>query len=316
MCLWPSYYPREFYNKSRKYYYKGYVVMNNLIKNLILTPMNILYHLSPELDLKILFRVKQGYSLNLKEPQTYNEKLQWIKLNDHNKLMPVCCDKYSVRQVVKNLGCEEILNELLWYGFNPEDIPFEKLPEKFVIKVTHGSTFNIICTDKSQLDRVKTIKLCQKWLKAKFLPCYGEWFYGVEPPRIIVEKFIESDDGNQLKDYKIFCFHGKPVYIRIDSDRFTDHRDDVYTTDWYRLPGAHMGHGCSEYQFEKPDCLEKLLTYAGKLSAPFLHARIDFYIVKDKIIFGEITFTNGAGFDRFSSFEFDQEMGQHLDLRR
>lgn len=288
--------------------------MDNRLKSFVLMPLNLLYKLNPELELRALFRLKCGYKLNLKFPATYNEKLQWIKLYDHNELMPKCCDKFTVRQVVKELGCGEILNHLLWEGTEPEDIPFAELPDKFVIKVTHGSTFNIICTDKRGLDQNKTVRRCKKWLKTKFLPCYGEWFYGVEPPRVIVEKYIESDDGCQLRDYKVFCFNGEPVYIRVDSDRFTAHRDDVYTTNWEKISGAHMGHGCSTYEFEKPKCLSDMIEYARKLSAPFLHARIDFYIVKDAVIFGEITFTNGAGFDRFSSYEFDLEMGKQLKL--
>ena len=289
--------------------------MNNVIKGIILTPFNILYKISPELDLKLLFRLKQGYPLNLKDPRTYNEKLQWIKLYDHNELMPDCCDKYAVRKVVAELGCGEILNELLWEGFDPADIPFDELPDKFVIKVTHGSTFNIICTDKAALNRQKAISDCRTWLKAKFLPCYGEWFYGKVKPRVIVEKYIESDDGGQLRDYKIFCFNGKPTYIRVDSDRFTKHRDDMFTDEWVHMDGAHMGHGCSDYKIEKPECLDELLGYAAALSKPFKHARTDFYVVNNKVIFGEITFTNGAGFDRFSSYELDLEMGSRLDLK-
>ncbi|MCI8544543.1 MAG: glycosyltransferase [Lachnospiraceae bacterium] len=289
--------------------------MDNRFKNFVLMPLNLLYQFDSELELRILFRLKCGYKLDLKSPVTYNEKLQWIKLYDHNELMPKCCDKFAVRQIVRELGCGEILNDLLWEGFRPEDIPFAELPDKFVIKVTHGSTFNIICTDKNRLNKEKAVQKCRKWLRTKFLPCYGEWFYGIEPPRIIVEKYIESDDGCQLRDYKVFCFNGEPVYIRVDSDRFTVHRDDVYTTEWERISGAHMGHGCSGYEFARPKCLPEMMDYARKLSAPFLHARIDFYIVKDAVIFGEITFTNGAGFDKFSSYEFDLEMGKQLELR-
>lgn len=215
--------------------------MNNITKNIILAPFNILYRISPELDLEILFFLKQNYKLNLKNPKTYNEKLQWIKLYDHNPLMPKCCDKYMVRQFVENKGCGHILNELYWQGFDPAEIPFDDLPSKFVIKVTHGSTFNIICTDKDSLDREQVIDKCKKWLKAKFLPCYGEWFYGIEKPRVIVEKFIESSDDEQLRDYKVFCFNGEPQVIRVDTDRFTKHKMDFFYTDWRMITGAAMG---------------------------------------------------------------------------
>lgn len=288
--------------------------MNNLMKNVLLAPFNLLYTISPERNLELLFRIKQGYTLNLKNPKTYNEKLQWIKLYDYNSLMQKCCDKYTVREFVEQQGCGIILNNLIWQGFDPEEIPFDSLPEKFVIKVTHGSTFNILCTNKDKLDRKEVVTKCRKWLKARFLPCYGEWFYGKIRPRIIVENFIESADDKQLRDYKIFCFNGVPKLIRVDTDRFTEHKMDFFDCNWRRVEDAGMGYPVSGRNFEKPECLEQLLKYAAVLSKPFHHARVDFYIVKSCIIFGEITFTNGAGFDRFSSYEFDLKMGQYLEL--
>ncbi len=288
--------------------------MDTIKKNIILFPLNILFKISPEVELKLLFRIKQGYKLNLKNPKTYNEKLQWIKIYDKNPLMAKCVDKYKVRDYVKEKECADILNELIWEGFNPKEIPFEKLPNKFVIKVTHGSTFNIICKDKNKLNIEQTIKKLNKWLKAKFIPCYGEWFYGVEKPRIIIEKYIESEDDNQLKDYKVFCFNGKPQYIRIDSDRFSNLKSDLYDEKWNYIKEEHMGHKAAGDVFKKPKCLLELLKYASKLSKPFMHARVDFYIVEEKIYFGEITFTNGAGFDKFTSNSFDLKMGNLLDL--
>lgn len=288
--------------------------MNNLTKSVLLTPFNLLYRISPKLDLRLLFFLKQRYCLDLKNPKTYNEKLQWIKLYDRNPLMTACCDKYKVREFVEKQGCSRILNHLIWQGFEPEQIPFDELPDRFVIKVTHGSTFNILCTDKSTFNRKDAVNQCRHWLKAKFLPCYGEWFYGKEKPRVIVEEFLESTGQEQLLDYKVFCFNGEPCYIRIDSERFTDHKSDFYDVEWNYLEGKHTGYRCAGNRFPKPECLTELLSYARKLSQPFLHARVDFYITDRGIIFGEITFTNGAGFDRFSSYDFDLEMGQKLKL--
>lgn len=288
--------------------------MNNLLKNVLLMPFNLLYKLSPKLDLYLLFRLKQGYSLNLENPKTYNEKLQWIKLNDKNPLMPICCDKYKVRQYVKERKCEETLNRLIWEGFNPKDIPFNKLPEKYVIKVTHGSTFNIIQDGSKTLNSQDIIKKCNKWLKTEFLPCYGEWFYGKEKPRIIIEDFIESHDDKQLRDYKVFCFNGVPRLIRIDTDRFTEHKMDFFDVEWNRIKSAGMGYPTSNKAFSKPERLDDLLKFASLLSQPFYHARVDFYIVENHIYFGEITFTNGAGFDKFSSYDFDLMLGNWLDL--
>lgn len=287
--------------------------MDTLKKRIILTPFNILYKISPKLELKLLFRIKQGYKLNLKNPKTFNEKLQWIKLYDKNPLMPKCVDKYTVRDYVKNMGCEGILNELLWEGFNPEEIPFDTLPDKFVIKVTHGSTFNIICTDKSKLDKEEAIKKLKKWLKEKFLPCYGEWFYGVEKPRIIVEKYIESKDG--LKDYKVFCFNGEPKYIGVYSDREKGKtKQELYDLNWNELDSKTGNFANQIKKTKKPKKFDELLKLSNILSKDFNHARVDFFIEKEKIYFGEITFTSGAGFDKFSSKQFEIEMGSYLEI--
>lgn len=277
-------------------------------------PLNYLYAISPELELKLIFRLKQGYKLNLKNPVTYNEKLQWIKLYDHNPLMPKCCDKYTVRSYVEDKGCGAILNELIWQGMNPEEIPFDKLPRQCVIKVTHGSTFNIICPDTTKINRKEVVKKCRKWLKAKFLPCYGEWFYGVEKPRIIVEKYLEGGEHG-LCDYKVYCFHGKPCYVSVDSGRGSEgHIKNIYDTEWNLMKGYEMAYPCSDIMDEKPECLDELLKYAKILSEDFLHARVDFFIVEGKVIFGEITFTNSAGFGNVSPKEFAKSMGNCLKL--
>lgn len=288
--------------------------MNTLMKNMVLAPFNLLYRVSPELTLKVLFRLKVGHPLNLENPCTYNEKLQWIKLYDRNPLMPKCCDKYAVREYVKSKGCGQYLNDLLWQGSNPADIPFDELPERYVVKVTHGSTFNVIVDGSRPVDRGEIVAMCRKWLKAKFLLCYGEWFYGVEKPRIVVEKYLENEGANQLYDYKVYCFNGAARYIRIDVDRFSDHKMLMYDRDWNKLPGYGIRYSCADIDFPKPSCLAELLAVAEKLSDEFYHARVDFYVVDNSLVFGEITFTSGAGFDRFHPEEFDLEMGSWLTL--
>lgn len=290
--------------------------MDTIKKRILLTPFNILYKISPSLELKLLFRIKQGYRLNLNNPTTFNEKIQWIKLYDKNPLMPKCVDKYTVRDYVKSKNCEDILNELLWYGFNPEDIPFDRLPNKFVIKVTHGSTFNIICKNKEELDIEKTKKKLSRWLKEKFIPCYGEWFYGIEKPRIIVEKFIESKDG--LKDYKVFCFDGEPKYIAVYSNRniYNKPNQEIYDLNWKLVHGHTNNYKLPNKLTSKPQKLDELVEYASILSKDFKHARIDFFIEKDKIYFGEITFTSSAGFGKFSSINFEKKLGDLIDINK
>ncbi len=282
-------------------------------KNVLLAPFNLLYKISPELELKLLFRIKQGYRLNLKNPKTYNEKIQWIKLYDKNPLMPKCVDKYMVREYIEKIGCGNILNDIIWYGFDPDEIPFEELPNKFVIKVTHGSTFNIICTDKTRLDIDGSKKKIRKWLKEKFIPCYGEWFYGVEKPRIIVEKFIESKED--LKDFKVFCFDGVPKIIGVYSNRFNGTLcQELYDTEW-NLINEHTGnYRLPKELTQKPENLSQIIELAGRISNGFRHVRVDFFNPENNLIFGEMTFTGSAGFGKYSSRMFAEKMGQYLKI--
>lgn len=291
--------------------------MNTLIKNAVLAPFNLLYKVSPSTALRLLFRLKQGYSLNLQNPSTYSEKIQWIKLYDRNPLMPICSDKYAVRSYVEECGYGELLNELYWHGEDPANIPFDDMPDSFVIKVTHGSTFNIIVRDKSKLDRRKTVSTLRSWLKTDFLPCYGEWFYGSEgvSPCVIAERYLESD-GNSLADYKVFVFEGKPAYILVCTGRGSrvGHYEDVYDISWSRIEGASMGYPSSGHSIPAPSCLDRMLEAAIALAKPFHHARVDFYVVNEKPVFGEITFTSGSGFDHIRPRSFDAEMGALLRL--
>jgi hypothetical protein len=289
--------------------------MDNLTKNIILTPMNLLYKLSPELCTKLMFRLKTGNKLNLNNPITYNEKLQWLKLYDRNELIPGCADKFTSREYVKACGCGDILNDLIWEGFKAEEIPFSKLPERFVIKVTHGSTFNIICKNKKELNIPATIALLKKWLKADFLPCYGEWFYGVEKPRIIVEKYLENISGEPLFDFKFFCFHGIPKFMYVDTWKNGMHSINAYDTEFNLIPGVKLGYDNDlETPIKKPEKFQKMLEYSKKLSKPFIHVRVDFYNVNGKIVFGEFTFTKSAGFANITPNSFNVKMGNWIKL--
>ena len=286
--------------------------MTSKQKGILLFPLNVLYTLNKELALKVLFRLKNGYSLNLKKPTTYNEKLQWVKMNYKHPLLTKLVDKYTVREYV-SAKCPEILTKLIWNGFDAKDIPWDELPDKFVAKATHGSGFNIICTDKGKLDTNLCEKKLNSWLKEKFLKCYGEWFYGVEKPRIIIEEYIDDGTGQAPTDYKIFCFDGKPEYIIVDTDRFVGHKRNVYDLSW-NFRENHTLNFPNDVPMEKPENLAELLHYAEILSEGFPHVRVDLYSVHGKIYFGEMTFTNGAGFDKIKPHEFDIEMGSRFKV--
>lgn len=296
--------------------------MNNTVKKMILFPFNLLYKISPKFVLKSLFYVKQGDKLNLKQPKTFNEKINWLKLYYRNDLMPICADKYTVRQYVKECGYADILNDLLWEGFNANDIPFNALPNQFVIKVTHGSGHNIICEDKNKLNIKKTTINLNKWLSEKYLPSYGEWFYGKVKPRIIVEKLLK-DENNQLpEDYKMFCFnnhanHNKAEVglIAIDINRFGAHKRNIYNNNWVNMQDINIvWPNDPSVKHKKPIQFERMLEIAENLSAPFPHSRIDLYVIEGKIYFGEITFTDNAGFGKITPRQFHQEMGSWISL--
>ena len=278
--------------------------LSPLAKSILLTPFNLLY------------RLKTGETLHLDDPRTFNEKLQWIKLYDGNPLKPLCVDKYTVRQYVADKGLGDTLNALLWEGFDPGDIPFDRLPDQFVIKVTHGSGNNIICRDKSALDRTRTVAKLRRWLKAKYIPCYGEWFYGKVRPRVIVEALLTNDaSAATLDDYKIYCFNGVPRVISLDHGRFTDHHyKDVYDADWNLLPGHELAFRCSGKPVPRPACLDRLLACARILSEDFLHVGVDFYVADGRPVFGELTFCDGAGFDPIRPPEFARTLGDWLEL--
>ena len=277
--------------------------------------MNVLYRINAIFETKVMFFLKNGYRLNINNPVTFNEKLQWIKFYDKNEKMPTCSDKYTVREYIKNCGCEEILNHLIWEGYEASEIPFDSLPNQFVIKVTHGSGFNILCKDKSKLIEVKVKKQLARWLKEKYVPCYGEWFYGIVKPRIIIEEYLGNKDGVVPNDYKVYCFNGEPKVIQVHTGRFSNHRIMLYDLDWNTIDNVKMKYSYDpQCILKKPQELYKLIEYAKKISQPFHHARVDFYIVEGKIYFGEITFTDGAGFDRITPYSFDAQLGNYMEL--
>ena len=165
----------------------------------------------------------------------------------------------------------------------------------------------------NKLNKKKCILQLNKWLNEKFIQCYGEWFYGVVPPRIIVEEFLDAGGGRVPCDYKILCFSGKPKYVIVDTDRFSGHKRNVYDLDWNFQKEKRFLNFPNDEPASKPDCLNELLKYAEILSAGFPHVRVDLYNVDNKIYFGELTFTNGAGFSPLPP-DFDNELGEYLEL--
>ena len=260
---------------------------------------------------KFQYFVKLKRKLNLKNPQRYTEKIQWYKLNYRNNDMPICVDKYRVREYIKRKGLEDILVRLYAVYDKVDDIKLEDLPNKFILKTTNGSGTNIICKDKSKLDEPTLKKQVSVFFKQSSASAGREWVYSYVKPKIIVEQLLEdwSSQDSSINDYKFLCFNGKPEYIVFDVDRFTNHKRNIYDTQWNNL---HIASDCpcSDIDYPKPDTLEKMLEIAKVLSEEFPAVRVDLYSIKGKIYFGELTFFPWSGYVQYTPDSFDFVLGK------
>lgn len=289
-----------------------------MIKSFLQYILMLLTKISPKINSEILYWGIIGKKLNLKNPQNFNEKLMWLKLNKYgnNELVSKCADKYSVREYVKECGCGEILNDLIDVYSNVNDIDFNKLPDKFVLKCNHASGYNIICKDKDKLDERKTKKQLKKWVKKDYWAMYSEIQYKKIERKIVCEKFLESKGENSIVDYKVYCFNGKADFIMICIGRNTGHIKYYYMDkDWKVMKVNDLGmETLDDFQIEKPKCVDKMFEYAEKLAKPFEFVRVDFYDYKDKPVFGELTFTPSACVDTDYTEQGCLQLGKKLHL--
>lgn len=292
--------------------------MNATLKRIVLFPFDLLYKINPRAELKLMYRIKRGKKLNLDDPQTYLEKLNWIKLYHRDPLMARCADKFLARGYIEEHGFGEYLPKLYWEGTDPEQIPWDKLPEGFVLKVTSGSGGNIVVHNKAELDKEKATKQLAGWLKQRYLPCYGEWLYDIHPPRIIVEELLSDGVNFVPEDYKFFCFNGKTGAvgcIALDLDRYNVHKRHIYDEKWQYLEDVDFGFPTDpSIKTPKPAQFEKMCRIAEALSKPFPHVRVDFFVIGDRFYIGELTFFNGAGYDRITPDSYDVQMGSWIQL--
>ena len=267
-----------------------------------------------EFYLRLLYRNRMHKKLDLNNPKTYNEKLQWLKLHDRKPEYTQMVDKCAAKKyVAERIGEEYIVPTLgVWNRF--EDIDFDALPNQFVLKCTHDSGGLVICRDKNKLDIEKAKKKINSSLKRNYFYSGRENPYRDVPPRIIAEKFMVDESGVELKDYKIFCFNGKPMYIQVDFGRYTEHERNMYSTNWDYMGFSSRYPTNPDRVIEKPLCLEKMLEVAANLSAGIPHLRVDLYVINEKVHFGELTFYHGSGFEKFKPEEWDRKLGDMIDL--
>lgn len=247
--------------------------------------------------LKAQFVNRMGYIPDFDNPLSFNEKLNWLKLYDRNPLITICADKYLVRNYVTNKIGSQYLIDLIGSYDSPDEIDFDKLPDRFVIKVNWGSGQNIICKEKNKLDKSEVLAKLNYWLLPEnnlYFYSY-EWCYKDIKPKIIIEEYIEQADGN-LIDYKFFCYNGKVKNLFVASDRHTDLKMNFYDLGWNLYPFTRVYPNDASRQL-KPKEFDTMVLLAEKLAENFIFARVDFYILDNNIKFGEITFYPGGGWN-------------------
>lgn len=278
--------------------------------------LKIAHFLPDKLHLKILFRFEMRQKLNLNDPQTFCEKLQWLKLYNRRPEYTKMVDKLLAKEyVAQKIGIDHIIPVLATWN-TPEEIDFDKLPGKFVLKTTHGGGSGgvFICSDKKQLDRRKVVDFMRRAMQQDIYKSRVEWPYKDVKKRIFAEQYMVDDSGNELKDYKILCFNGKPTYVEVDSGRYGNHIRNIYDTQWNVQPIAIGYKNDLSVHFERPTRLEEMVEYARIFSEGIPFLRTDFYVINDKIYFGELTFFQRSGMTPFTPADMDYKLGEMINL--
>lgn len=281
----------------------------------LLGSKGLLNWMPDKLYVKIQFRMAMGYWPNLKNPQTYNEKLQWLKLHDRNPLYTTLVDKYAVRQYIAETIGEEYLIPLVGGPWkNAGEIDFDALPEQFVLKCNHDSGGVIICKDKSKLDVEAAKALLNKRLNTNFYYANREWPYKNVEPCIIAEQY-EKGETKELIDYKFMIFNGKFRCSFVCTERWSGEglRVTFFDKDWNVMPFSRH-YQRSEEEIKKPNCYDEMIEIAETLAKDLCFARIDLYEIDNQPAFGEITFFPGNGQEEFDPPEWDKRMGDWLKL--
>lgn len=269
-----------------------------------------------KLYLKIKYKNKIGKKLDFKNPKTFNAKIQWLKVNDKNDVYTKLVDKYEVKKYVTDkIGKEYVIPTLGVYE-NFDDIDFSKMPEQFVIKCTHNSGGIVVVKSKKGLDVEKAKKKINECLKENYYYRGREYPYKNVKPRIIVEEYMEDKNSDELVDYKVMCFNGKAKMIFTCTERFSDGlKVTFFDLDWNRLP-FERHYPASKKKIPKPRNLKKMIELSEKLAKGIPFVRMDWYEINGKLYFGEYTFYPGGGMEEFIPEEWDEKVGEMLNLEQ
>lgn len=269
--------------------------------------------------LRVQYRMKQGRWPNLKHPARYTEKLQLYKMKYRNPVMQQCVDKYEVRKYVESKGLGHIMNELYGVYNTAEEIIFNDLPDRFVIKSTSGGggCNVIVVKDKASSDLENIRNKAARWLKDQRgqVNAGREWAYtGIAKTKIIIENYLEDKNSSNLTDYKFFCFNGEPKFLYVVTERNpgVSAKIGVYDIDFNKIPVYRCDEEKQDYIVSKPKNYQEMIEVARELSKDFPHVRVDLYNVDGKIYFGELTFYDGSGYFHYDPDSFDFEVGSYF----
>ena len=273
-----------------------------------------------ELFLRVQYFLKTGEFLNLAEPKTFNEKIQWLKLHYRNPLLNTCVDKWQVREFVRSRGLAHILIPA-WGPYETiDDLDLDALPDGFILKLTNGSSFNLICKDKRNFDQKLAKRRFDSWSRINFFAARREWAYKDVPNRIICEKLLTTADGGLPSDIRFFCFNGEPKVIAVDLDSVVDgiktsnYFRHLYTCQWEPIEATIQYPKKAGYEVQRPDNLDELLAIARTLCAGFPFVRVDLYNIDGKPFFGELTFYHASGYQKIMPVAYRYELGSHITL--
>ena len=282
-----------------------------------LRDLKLMHFLSDIQYTKLTYRVRMGEKLNIEAPKKYNEKLQWLKLYDHNPIYPTLVDKYAVKDYVKNLIGEQYVIKTLGVWDTFDEIDFDALPQKFVLKTTHGGGNSgvVICRDKSGFNLKSAKEKMDKSLHKDAYMVSREWPYKSVPRRIIAEEYMEDKKTGELRDYKFFCFDGEPKALFVASERQNREEPcfDFFDTEYNHLD-LRCSHPLADVPPEKPESFDEMMELARKLSKGFPHIRVDLYDINGKPYFGELTLYHWEGLMPFFPESWNDTFGTWLKL--